>query len=450
MRPLSDGSAHPYSLSLSGGLLLGLLIALTLLSACTLWPRQDLVSRGQSIYANLCVSCHGDKGDRVRTVRLFSKQFLEARSDESLEKTITEGNAIMLPFGKAKGGPLSEEEIRAVVRYLRARAGAAGKTGVAKRQPTATSSSGASSTPLQGGEMPMGGLTASKIYAKYCVFCHGEKGMKVASAPLADRNFVARLGQEGLTRVISQGKGAMPAWGKAKGGPLSRPEIAGLAAYILAVASTGPPTTPAPPVAKAAATPTPTAAPIGTPAPASGTSGSPGKALYDQFCAGCHPIITAIAPRASKKVIMRCAPGITEGQADIIMDFLRSPELWSGQATAKASGSPTPGPAQAALPPKATGGPPPKLPHSLEGKEGRCLDCHGRGTMAPYPVGHTGRTVQTCLLCHEISPKPAPPMAHALGDRAGRCLICHGPGGGASRVPTSHAGRGTDTCIVCH
>lgn len=446
MRPLDDGAAPvngPASACRGLGLL-GLLAALAFLSACTLWLRPDPLGQGQRLYSNLCSSsaCHGKEGDREGAVRLFSKQFLEGQTDDRLVRAISEGNAIMLPFSKARGGPLSAEDIQDIVSYLRSRAGALTEARPAKGAATATPPAEPSARPPSGGGIPTGGLASSSNYAKYCLPCHGEKGLGVASAPLGYRDFVAGLGQEGLARAISQGKGAMPPWGKARGGPLSEPEIAGLAAYILSSASSTPPPTVAAPVAKGAATPTATPPPIGTPAPAA-APGPPGKALYDQFCTGCHPIAAAIAPNANRAAAMRYAPGLTEGQADIILDYLRAP------MAAEVPGGPAPGATQAP-PAKATGGPPPAIPHSLEGRERKCLECHGWGAMAPFPVGHKGRTVETCLLCHEASPRPAPPMAHGLGDRAGRCMICHGSGGSVSRVPASHAGRGTQTCTFCH
>jgi len=43
-----------------------------------------------------------------------------------------------------------------------------------------------------------------------------------------------------------------------------------------------------------------------------------------------------------------------------------------------------------------------KLPHEVEGYED-CLMCHGEGIVgAPkVPEDHTGRTNETCLLCHK-------------------------------------------------
>lgn len=314
---------------------------------------------------------------------------------------------------------------------------------VAKAESTATPTAGTPSRPPSGGGTSEKSLATNETYAKYCVICHKQNGFGVASAPVGYRDFVAGLGQEGLARAISQGKGPMPAWGKATGGPLSEPEISALAAYILANASSTRPT-PVAPAAKGAATATPTAAaPSATPAPGA-AAGPPGKMVYDQFCGGCHPVAAAVAPAASRAAAKKYVPGLTDGQADIILDYLRGPG-----ATAQAP-SGTPGAAQPAPPRAPAGGPPPKIPHSLGGKEGKCLECHGRGAMAPYPVGHTGRTVETCLLCHEVSLKPAPPMAHRLEGRAGRCLICHGSGGGASRIPPSHSGRSINTCAICH
>ncbi|MDO8670035.1 MAG: hypothetical protein Q7O66_01215, partial [Dehalococcoidia bacterium] len=68
-----------------------------------------------------------------------------------------------------------------------------------------------------------------------------------------------------------------------------------------------------------------------------------------------------------------------------------------------------------------TGGPP-KIPHTLEGREGQCLMCHEAGIAgAPrVPAKHAGRTSDICHLCHipavasdhsaEVPATPMPPM----------------------------------------
>ncbi|MCL4488104.1 MAG: NapC/NirT family cytochrome c [Chloroflexi bacterium] len=98
-----------------------------------------------------------------------------------------------------------------------------------------------------------------------------------------------------------------------------------------------------------------------------------------------------------------------------------------------------------------------------------CLACHTSLTQPALPKDHTGRTNDTCLVCHKIAPA-APPTAtpapgtsnppptsssggpKALpGDHAGRttCLACHANGVGPA-LPVDHAGRTDAVCTGCH
>lgn len=50
-------------------------------------------------------------------------------------------------------------------------------------------------------------------------------------------------------------------------------------------------------------------------------------------------------------------------------------------------------------------GGPPRIPHSLKGREGQCLMCHEQGVAgAPkVPANHAGRTSDVCTGCHQPS-----------------------------------------------
>ena len=69
-------------------------------------------------------------------------------------------------------------------------------------------------------------------------------------------------------------------------------------------------------------------------------------------------------------------------------------------------------------------GGPPRVPHSLEGREGRCLTCHEQGVAGAPKINaaHLGRTSDMCTLCHiqgtvnaghEAGPSVAPPAVAA-------------------------------------
>jgi mono/diheme cytochrome c family protein len=63
--------------------------------------------------------CHGREGDAIPSVDLSSGEFLSRRTDESLIKSIGEGVPGMPAYSQDQNGPLTREEIKAIVEWLR-------------------------------------------------------------------------------------------------------------------------------------------------------------------------------------------------------------------------------------------------------------------------------------------------------------------------------------------
>jgi len=107
----------------------------------------------------------------------------------------------------------------------------------------------------------------------------------------------------------------------------------------------------------------------------------------------------------------------------------------------------------------------PPVPHTLEGRRGQCLSCHGEDGFKPYPTDHVGRSTEACLSCHEVAapvgveevPQPGQEGTEAAGPSAiphtleGRddCLLCHKPDG-LKPFPADHEGRTSVMCQACH
>jgi mono/diheme cytochrome c family protein len=72
---------------------------------------------GKQIYGNRCALCHGSDGDGkgvIMQVAPFGADFWKANDDASLSKAIVEGK------GRMPAIPLSPEETKAVVEYMKA------------------------------------------------------------------------------------------------------------------------------------------------------------------------------------------------------------------------------------------------------------------------------------------------------------------------------------------
>ena len=117
-------------------LLIGLIITLVLLASfsfqmvgedarivdVTELHKEESLHHGQVLYAENCVSCHGLQGEGGVGPALNDKVLLEEASDGVLFATIQTGrpNTTMPAWGQAYGGALTDENIHAIVDFVRA------------------------------------------------------------------------------------------------------------------------------------------------------------------------------------------------------------------------------------------------------------------------------------------------------------------------------------------
>ncbi|MBI2846150.1 MAG: cytochrome c [Chloroflexi bacterium] len=119
------------------------------------------------------------------------------------------------------------------------------------------------------------------LFAQYCVTCHGKLGEGFIAPPL-NREEIRTAEAEDLYKVISRGRGAMPAWLREEGGALDSEDIRSLIAFIQA----DPPRW----AEVAGAIPTPTPCPEGQfcPTPTPEPPAVAGRRIFNSVCAVCH------------------------------------------------------------------------------------------------------------------------------------------------------------------
>src|SRR5919199_3163988 len=282
------------------------------------------VSRGRSLYLSDCLSCHGEKGDRVPNVLLASPDFLRKEGDPLLAQVIVEGKGTMPGLLRAKTAGFDVEDITALQTYLKTWAGlpagvvlpgsggvqvaaGSGPSGAARAATTGAvpaATTGVASAAVAA-PVPAAAPAAAKnvaqgkdIFGQKCVGCHGAKGDQLGSVKLMDAGFLQQRGDDALLQTISTGKGGMPAQGKDKGGTLTGDDIAAVLAYLKSQAGIAAPGGPAADAPAAPAAAAPAAAPF-APAPAAPAAPAPltqdeqalvshGKSLFVGNCATCH------------------------------------------------------------------------------------------------------------------------------------------------------------------
>jgi len=179
---------------------------------------------GQALYARMCALCHGDTGQGYAapgSVALANSHFLAIADDTYLFENTARGRpgTRMSAWSKSHGGPLSDEQIRAIISYV--------------RQWQTKPSVDVSGVTVDGD--PGRG---AEVYAQNCAACHGEAGGGRDEAPAAPNGapslnnpvFLATASDGFIRRSIAEGREGTPM--PAYAGPLSDRQIDDLVTLI--------------------------------------------------------------------------------------------------------------------------------------------------------------------------------------------------------------------------
>ena len=163
---------------------------------------------GAQLFAKNCSGCHGQFGEGGPNPTLpgdiiapiSSAEFLKTRDDVTLRNIVAQGqpNFGMSPFGASYGGPLGDEEIDAILTFVR---------GWEANPPVELPPEVASG---------QAALTGAEIFVEVCSRCHGLNGEGGIGPALADAQFQAKYDNQALFAEISKGHEATPmiAWGE--------------------------------------------------------------------------------------------------------------------------------------------------------------------------------------------------------------------------------------------
>ena len=164
---------------------------------------KEMLLYGRELFVTNCTSCHGTRGEGIVGPALNNKTLLEAANDGYLFAIIQNGrpNTVMPAWGQANGGALTDEDIEAVVSFIRAFEPNAPEVIVNAFTPSAT--------------------RGASLFASACFTCHGENGMGVEDAEgkivlaVNDAATLKKHDTEWYRQVIVNGMPAtgMPIWG---------------------------------------------------------------------------------------------------------------------------------------------------------------------------------------------------------------------------------------------
>jgi len=180
------------------------------------------IDQGQKLFADNCSGCHGDFGEGGANpsrpgdiiAPISTAEYLSTRDDSTLKAIISQGqpNFGMSPFGSSNGGPLSADEIDAIVTFIRSW----------EANPPVELPPEINSQPLS--------VKGPEIYQELCAQCHGPKGEGGVGPALSDPKFQDANSDQAIYDTINNGHSAtsMIAWGEI----LSAEQIQQLVIYI--------------------------------------------------------------------------------------------------------------------------------------------------------------------------------------------------------------------------
>lgn len=205
------------------------------------------VEAGEELYSSHCASCHGEQGEGSIGPALNSKQLLSIASDDLLFGLVRTGvpGTAMPAWSQSFGGPLTDEEVRQTVAFVRSWEPNARDIGSEVPEPD----------PARG----------AQIFESICFACHGIGGEGTERAPaLNDPVRLATFDNDWYEETIAQGRPSrgMPTWGTV----LSPAQINDLVALISLWREGG-------------------SVSVDTIAP---SAGSTAETLYAENCSACH------------------------------------------------------------------------------------------------------------------------------------------------------------------
>jgi mono/diheme cytochrome c family protein len=159
----------------------------------------ERVQRGSEVYTAQCTGCHGVQGEGGVGPALNNRAVLKNTQDAVFFSVIRSGvpNTQMPSWSVDFGGPLTDDEIRDLVAFLRAWEPAAPEVVPAVRQPD----------PAQG----------ALLFSSTCSMCHGEDGQggKAGIPAINDPAHLERFDDTWYRQTIANGRPAkgMPTWG---------------------------------------------------------------------------------------------------------------------------------------------------------------------------------------------------------------------------------------------
>ena len=197
-------------------------------------PRPDSILSSHVLYAQSCAGCHGANGTHGPAPPLGSPVYQALVDDATLRRIVTQGRpgSMMPAFAKSFGGDLTDAQVDAIVRGMRADWNTGHALAGESVPPYADDGKGN----VKAGE---------QVYAGNCANCHGPAGGKVGDAgSVLNPDFLSLMTPQGLRTAVIVGRPdlGMPDWRDQMDDPMAAQQVSDVVAFLVAQkpSTTGP------------------------------------------------------------------------------------------------------------------------------------------------------------------------------------------------------------------
>lgn len=189
--------------------------------------RPDQIVSFDRLYGENCSACHGSTGQNGPALDLNNPALQQLLDDETLRRAIHDGVAgtLMPAFGESAGGMLTDAQVDALVKGMRARWATAGGTRPAQMPPETTTLTG---------DVGRG----QQVYQSDCRSCHSGARQRVT-----DPTYLALVSDPALRTILIAGRPDIghPGWQTvANGHAASDQEVTDVVAYLASLRSATP------------------------------------------------------------------------------------------------------------------------------------------------------------------------------------------------------------------
>jgi cytochrome c oxidase cbb3-type subunit 3/ubiquinol-cytochrome c reductase cytochrome c subunit len=189
-------------------------------------PRPETVTNFDTLYGSSCAGCHGANGQNGAAMNLANPEYQALVDDATLRDIIANGEkgTLMPAFGVKRGGELTDAQIDALVKGMRARWS---KGDVLNGQ----------NAPAWKATHAGDAANGQQVYATTCAQCHGESAQKPGkSGSILDGSFLAVVNEQMIRTTVIAGRPdlGMPDWrGLVKGRTLTDNEVTDVTAWLM-------------------------------------------------------------------------------------------------------------------------------------------------------------------------------------------------------------------------